>query len=229
MKTLVFDTSSLISLATNNLLWIGEPLQKKFGGQFLLPPSVREEIIDDPLQSKRFKFEAMQLLAEIDKNVFTLYSNSPLDEEVKNLLNIANRIFIARGKYIKVLHHGEVGALLVAEKLGSDALVIDERSTRLLVESPRALAKIFRNRMNTSVKIDGKNLKKFQERFGHLNILRSVELSVIAFELGLLNKYLVPDSVSKADLLDAVLWGLKLRGCSVSEFEIQTIIENELS
>ena len=43
--------------------------------------------------------------------------------------------------------------------------------------------------------------------------------------LGLLNNYLpnIPDS--KKELLDALLWGLKLEGCAISEKEIRLIIK----
>ena len=41
MKALVFDSSAIISLATNNLLWTVKHLKEKFGGEFILPASVK--------------------------------------------------------------------------------------------------------------------------------------------------------------------------------------------
>ena len=65
MKYLVFDSSSLITLAMNNLIWVLEPLKKKYKGDFCISTSVRNEILDTPLKGKKFKLEAMQLITEV--------------------------------------------------------------------------------------------------------------------------------------------------------------------
>lgn len=54
MRALVFDTGSIISLVTNNLLWILPPLKKQFRGDFLISEAVKGEIIDHPLKTKKF-------------------------------------------------------------------------------------------------------------------------------------------------------------------------------
>ncbi len=59
-------------------------------------------------------------------------------------------------------------------------------------------------------------------------MIRSVELVSVAYELGLLNKYLVDVPNPKKTLLEAVLWGVKLNGCSVSEREIAEIVRVEV-
>ena len=56
MKSLVFDSSTIITLAMNNLLSLLKPLKEKFQGEFYIPLSVKEEIIDVPFRSKKFKF-----------------------------------------------------------------------------------------------------------------------------------------------------------------------------
>ena len=62
MKCLVFDSGPIISLTTNNLLWILEPLKNKFKGRFVITEGVRKELIDKPLTTKKFKFEALHCL-----------------------------------------------------------------------------------------------------------------------------------------------------------------------
>ena len=126
---------------------------------------------------------------------------------------------------MKVLHEGEIGALLLAKKLNADALVIDERSTRMLVENPRDLAKVLQAKMHTPVKINEKSLNQFSEMFKDVKIIRSVELGLIAYELGLFDKYAV--NGLKKDVLDGVLWAMKLRGCSITNKEIEEILKLE--
>ena len=47
---------------------------------------------------------------------------------------------------------------------------------------------------------------------------------MIAFEKGILEDYLVD---GKKELIDAILWGLRLRGCSISNEEIDELIKIE--
>ena len=50
----------------------------------------------------------------------------------------------------------------------------------------------------------------------------------MAFELGLLDKYLAEIPDAKKQLLQAVLWGVKLNGCSISQEDIDEIVHLEL-
>ena len=222
MKSLVFDSSSLITIAMNNLIWILEPLKKKFKGEFCISTSVRSEILDVPLKGKKFKLEAMQLRAEVQKGIICLREDITKEELLK-VQRIVNNIYHAKDRSMKVLHEGEIGALLLAKKLNADALVIDERSTRMLVESPRDLAKVLQNKLHTPVKINEKALKEFSEMFKDVKIIRSVELGLVAYELGLFDKY--AENGVKKDVLDGVLWAMKLRGCSITNKEIEEILK----
>ena len=227
MKTIVFDSSSIITLAMNNLLWILEPLKEKFKGEFYISHSVKEEIIENPLQSKKFKLEALQVMEFIDKGILTVYGKNLLKDN-GDVLDNPNRIFEARGHRVKVVHRGEIGALLLAKELKADAFIVDERTTRLLVESPREVARILKNKMHTHVKINGKYLNKFQESFGDLKVLRSVDLGYVAYKIGLLDNLLLhgkKDLKTRKQLLDGMLWAMKLRGCSITDKEIDDYVE----
>ena len=79
MKSMIFDTGPIISLALNNLLWVLDPLKKKFKGNFYITKSVKKEIIDRPLNSKKFKFEALQVLHLYEKNVIELTGNDEIE------------------------------------------------------------------------------------------------------------------------------------------------------
>ena len=54
-----------------------------------------------------------------------------------------------------------------------------------------------------------------------------MELVTIAYEKGLLDNYLADVKEPRKTLLDSVLWGVKLNGCSVSRREIEQIIRME--
>ncbi|MFH0752721.1 MAG: hypothetical protein V1914_03960 [archaeon] len=228
MKCLVFDTSAIISIATNNLLYILKPLKKKYGGDFCLPSAVRAEIIDRPLGSKKFKLEAIQVLTEVLEGTLSLKDES--DEEVKRIANLANSIFIAQGNYISILHGGETAVIVLAKRTGAEAVIIDERTTRLMIESPMSVAKLLGKKMHTGIKVNRKNLNAFKDYTKGMIVLRSVELAIIAYDRGLLKRYTRPESKNltplnpRRDVLDGLLWGLKLRGCSISPEEIEEIM-----
>ena len=216
MRSLVFDASTIISLATNNLLWILKPLRKQFDGEFFVSESVKKEIIDHPLKSRRFKLEAMQVRNVIEDGDLKVNSDFSMDE----IAALVNTMFKARGRAIRIMHDGEIGALVLARNVKSAALVVDERRTRVLVENPESLAEVLGRKMHTKVTIDVKKLGKFKEWLGDLKVLRSVELGIVAYELGLLDKY-----GDKKNALDALLWAVKLRGCSVSGTEISEVLK----
>ncbi|MCX6707139.1 MAG: hypothetical protein NT001_03280 [Candidatus Woesearchaeota archaeon] len=226
-KSIVFDTGPIISLATNNLLWILEPLEKAFGGDFLMPPGVRKELIDNPLRSKRFKFEAMQALNLVNNGVLKIVDDSSLNSEIEELMDIANKIFRAKGNWMQIVHYGEIGAIAVAMMMGSSAMVIDERTTRMLIEDPDSLRKMMEKKLHTKVEMNKDNLNEFGKRTKGIKMIRSTELAMMAYEKGLLDRFLPNIPQARKELIDGVLWGIKLNGCSISEMEIDRIIKLE--
>ncbi|MBT3985836.1 hypothetical protein HOD38_04450 [archaeon] len=228
MKSLVFDSSTIITLAMNNLLWLLKPLRKKFRGEFYIPLSVKKEIIDTPLKSKKFKFEALQVLKVIREGDLKIYDDSKLASKTKELVRLMNKIFSSGNKDLKVLHEGEVSALVLAQELGSQAVVIDERTTRMLLERPFELGDYLKRKLHRDIFVNRKVLDRFSKEFKSLRIIRSVELGLVAYELGLLDRY-IPDKKlgNEKDLLDAFLWGAKLRGCAVSVSEINSLLAIE--
>ncbi|MBI4447401.1 hypothetical protein HY643_00320 [Candidatus Woesearchaeota archaeon] len=222
MKALVFDTSSIISLATNNLLWILQPLKQKFGGEFAIPGEVKKEVVDVPLQTKKFKLEAIQVRMQIRDGIISLHRDAGLQSATNNVCMLANSIFRAKDRNMQIVHPGEVAVLVLAKKFDSAVCVIDERTIRVLVENPEKLAELLSSKLHTNITINRENLKKFQQEFGNLKIIRSVELGVMAYELGLLNNYIRedPSREAKNTLLSGLLWALKLKGCAISIEEI---------
>ena len=59
-----------------------------------------------------------------------------------------------------------------------------------------------------------------------VNVLRSSELILRGYELGIFDKFLFRKDLKKT-LLDGLLWGTKLRGCSISIKEINDALKIE--
>ncbi len=225
MKSLVFDAGPIISLTTNNLLWMLSPLKKLFGGEFFIPSCVRKELVERPLVTKKFKFEALQVEAQIETGVLKEISHHELGEQTNELYRLANRIFSAHNTPITILQIGEVETLAGAMLLKADAAVVDERITRTLLEEPDHLKKVLGKKLHTNVTVDRNALRDFTKKTRHVNIIRSTELAVVAYEKGILDKYIVNIPNAKTALLEGILWGLKLNGCSISEEEINSLVK----
>ncbi len=219
MKTLVFDTSSVISIAMNDLLWVLKELKIKFNGEFYIPSSVKLELVDKPLQTNKFKLEAIMVRNIIQSGNLKVYN----ELDVEEILRISNNIYSVNNRSIHILDRAEVEALALAIKLNAEAYVVDERTIRLLVENHHKLQELLQSKLHTRVDINEDNVKKFKEMTGEIPIIRSTELLVVAMEKGLLDKY----SKDKKELIEALLWGLRLRGCAISTEEIEDIVKLE--
>lgn len=227
MKSLVFDAGPIISLATNNLLFILEPLKKQFNGKFYITESVKSELVDRPFEIKKFKFEAIQVEKLIENGVLEVMDNNFIRDETPRLLNVANEIFGAYKHYMKIVHYAEISVIAAAINLNSDAIVIDEKTTRFLIENPKMIVEILRKTLHTSISINENNLKEFKNNVKNIRTIRSIELVTIAYEQGILDSYITKIPDARKNLLESVLWGVKLNGCAVSRDEIDQIVKIE--
>lgn len=227
MKYLVFDAGPIITLTMNNMLWILRDLKKKFQGEFIIPESIKYELIDKPIEGKKFKFEALHTLTYLKNRTLKVYAKH-IREDTNKLAEIINHIFYAREQNLNIVQLGEVETIAVALKIDAFAVVIDERTMRLLIESPDILHKILQKKLRTKVTCDKKKLNELKQLTRNLKVIRSVDIATRAFELGLLDRYLPHDMANpKKELLTAMLWGLKLDGCSISQEEIDDIVSIE--
>lgn len=227
MKSIVFDTGPIITLAMNNLLDVFPKLKDSFKGEFYITPAIKNEVIDRPLDSKKFKFEALQVLHQMQSGVFKLYQSN-LDKKTEELLFIANNSFKAQGNYIQIVHYAEMEVIAAALELNADAIVVDERTTRLLVENPFLIKERLEKKLHTNVEINRENISQLKTILSGIKVLRSVELITVAYEKGFLDNFVPRDlKEPRKELLTAVLWGVKLAGCSVSEDEIDSLLRIE--
>lgn len=223
MKSLVFDTSSVISIVTNDLLWVLKDMRKNFKGDFFIPSSVKFELVDKAKANRLYKLEAIMISKSIDDRELITYQ--PLN--VDDLLLHVNSIFSFRGNPLHILDRAEVEALALVLRLQADAYVVDERTMRLLVEDPMSLKRLLEGKLHRKIDVNKKLLKEFEEIYQGVKIIRSTELMTVAYEMGLFDGYITKENNNK-DLLDGLLWGLRLRGSAISTDEINEIIGLEV-
>lgn len=232
MKAIAFDTGPFISLTLNNLLWLLEPLRQQFRGDFFITTEVYDELIRRPLSTHKYKFEALQILPLITKGIITVADAPAIEKNADELHRLANNCYLAHGNPISIVHRAEMQVVACALVKGCDAIVIDERTTRALIENPKALQNQLQRKLHTSIQANDKNLKLLQERIRHIKVIRSFELVTVSYELGLFDAFALKEEERvvpniKHAILEGVLWGVKLAGCSVREEDIETVLNLE--
>ena len=223
MKSLFFDSGPLMSLTMNNLLGILQPLKEKFGGEFYITPAVKKELVERPLEIKRFEFEALQILKLLREGTLKLYEK-PL-KGVIDLSAYANKSIIAKDKgcCMEIIHGGELETVAASLQEGNDTVAIDERTIRLLMENSEELKSLIEARLHEKVILDKKMANQFQSLIKGMKVIRSAELVGMAYQFGILDNYLPPLKSGREILLDSVLWGLKLKGCAIIGEEIEEL------
>ncbi|MBN3036977.1 MAG: hypothetical protein JW834_00860 [Candidatus Diapherotrites archaeon] len=210
-RTIVCDASALISLSENCLLWLLYDLD----ADFVIPKSVKEEIVDRPLASERFEFKAMRLAKAVDDGVLRVVEDRRAWSLARKLERSANRLLKKRRKPVTVMHVGEADALGLAMQMKAIYL-LDERTTRLVVEDPDSLKRYIEARMHIDLDLDKRVAKDLREDMNGVRIIRSAELLAYAYEKGLLERLGFNGRV-----LHAGLFALKFAGCAITDDEIR--------
>ena len=216
MKYLIFDSSSIITLAMNNFLHILDKLNEEFDGEFCITPQVKNEVVNNPLKIKRFELEALNILSLIKRGIIEEKESKNLSKEIQKMKISLNSLFLANGQKLKLFHDGELSCIALANELMQQGhevlLIIDERTSRMLIENQENLRKLLEEKLHTKVDIRKINLGFIKD----LKVIRSAELSLVAIKQGFIE---LPASTDQA--IDAVLYALKYKGCSISHIEIE--------
>jgi hypothetical protein len=229
MTKIILDSGPVISFALNRILWIFERTKEEFGMEFYITNEVKCELVDNPLASKRFKLEALQVLSLIKKGVIKVINDPSITQESLSLLEISNSSFFAYGDTaLKLVHLPEMTAIVAAIRYDADAIMIDERTTRYLIEKPNQLKNVMFHRLHTKITVDKKEVSELLKHTQGVKMIRSAEFAAVAFEKGLFDEYLPDMPNGKEVLLDALLWGLKISGCAISEKDLDILKREEL-
>jgi predicted nucleic acid-binding protein len=180
------------------------------------------------LETKKFKFEALQVQGLVEQNVLDVIGSPAIRQKAKYLQNLANRIFVIRRQPMQILQQGECETLAAALLSNVNVIVCDERITRMLIEAPHQLQELYERRLHEKVEVNNAALQEFKKAVQGIKIVRSAELVLIAYEKGFLNQYLVNVPNVRRELLESLLWGVKLHGTAISEEEITELVKSEL-
>lgn len=220
-KAIIFDAGTLITFAMNGLLPELRKLKNIFNGKFLITEQVKDEVVDRPINTKRFELEALKIQKLIYDKVLELPDSLGIkpSEIVSNLdkyLEIANKTFIANGNTIKIVDLGETSCLALSKILNNEGIknviATDERTVRILSEGPDNLRSLLQKKLKTRIRADSKNYNYFRE----FKFIRSAELVYVAYKKGIIG-------LDGPMVLDALLFAVKFKGCAISEDEIREI------
>ncbi len=220
----IFDASSLISMSQSCIINLLGELKQGDKNTFVVPESVYDEVVKRPLTIRRFELNAVRLQNVIDRGWLEIRN---LDKEhlefAREIDEKANQILFLRGKPIKLIQRGEIDALALTRQLGSNLLVIDERTTRTIIESPKKLKSLMERRRKTRLFLRTENSNALRNMFADLNIVRSIELVALAFERNLLGGELPRNKQA----LEAALYAVKYAGCAISHDEIDQFLSRK--
>jgi predicted nucleic acid-binding protein len=218
MKYLIFDAGPLINFSMNNSLDILRKLKKEFPGKFLITEKVKEEVIDYPKGIKKFEYNALLLEVLLNEKVIELpnFNGEGKEEYIgmtNHIENLANSTFRSQNRNIHLIDSGEASSLALSMMIKEPNVVaIDERTTRMLCENPENLRKLMQKKLHTEIRANKKNYDFFKK----FKVIRSTELVYIANKKHLFE-------LKSSQVLDAALYAMKYKGCSVSEREIEEI------
>jgi len=216
-NSVVCDSSSLISLSDSCLLWILSEVSKSFGGYFIIPKTVEYETITHSISMKSHTLGAIRLKKLLLDGIIKVIETPRVSRLTSELLQLGNRIFSIGGRPLKIIHSGETETIALAMEFGLKNILIDERTTRMLLEAPLDLKSHMEEEFQAKIKLNEKHLDRFLKNADGLNLFRSTELAIIGYEKGLFKDY----GEMEKSAIEAALYGLKFAGCGISFSEIE--------
>ena len=232
-QSIVCDSSSLISLTDSCFIHIIYFLKKKYSGRFIIPPSVEKECVEQPMHIRNYALHAIRLKRAIAENMIDVVEakferilpavesadstqKATPQQGAEEIKFIANNIFHVEGTPLRLLHAGEADVLALALELGVDNILMDERTTRMLVEDPESLRQHLEHELGRQIGINDAQLSAFSRATRRLRFFRSTELLLLAHEKGYFSDY----GELERDAVEASLYKLKYSGCAIGFEEI---------
>lgn len=219
-KVLIFDASAIITLFLSDLSYILKELKKIFPGKFIITKEVEIEVVKSPMQIKRFQLEALKVQELLIEKILEYPSSLGIsDKEIKTqtskVLEITNSTYFSNSESMKIIHSGEASCIALSyilnKKKIDNALVIDERTTRMIAENPENLRRLFERKLHSQVRAKKENYDFCKD----IKIIRSTELIMIALKRGIIK---LPGASERK--IAALLYAAKYKGCSISFEEI---------
>ena len=221
-KDILCDSGSLITLTSACMDRTLYFLHEKFGVRFIIPPSVEYETISRPLYGglNHFAFSAIRIKEALNDNILTKIEGN-VRSEAKRILDLANNVFYVKGNQLNLIQIGEAEMLALASSIDVNNILLDERTTRMLIEAPFKLKEHLETEFSATIMVDSDRMHKFSDAFKSMNVIRSSEIVIIAYENGFLDHF----NSLKKEALEAVLYKVKYAGCSIRFDEIRQYIK----
>ncbi|NYZ77050.1 hypothetical protein H0O02_01920 [Candidatus Micrarchaeota archaeon] len=217
-KDILCDTGAFISLTSSCLSEILYFFVEKHNVRFIIPPAVEDEAVLYPIGQgiKKYLFSAIKIKDALNDGVITRLEKEKAIPEAETIMKLANNLFYMHGKPITLIQRGESETLALALELEVKNLLIDERTTRMLIEAPFRLKEHLEEEFRVNVMVNRHNIAELSKRIGDMNVIRSSELITIAYEYGFFDRY---QGIEKT-AFEAALYKIKFSGCSISFDEI---------
>lgn len=215
MTRIICDASALISMSENCLLCI----LRNLNNELIITPSVEQEIVKDPYRTKRFKLKSIQLNQLIKEGVIKVSTHPKLKDEADLITKKANEMLEMNGKRIRIMHQGEAETIALCKLTNADAILVDERTARHLIEKPEKIRDYMQSRMKRKIKINKKIMDEITREIGNINVIRSAELISYSYEKQIMSQCKMENA------LEAALYAVKFAGCSITEEEIKEYVK----
>lgn len=220
-NSILCDASSLISLTDAGLLGALIMARQRMRDGLFITPAVENEAINRPMQSREYSFSAVRLKRALLEGIFRI-ARAP-EATTGQILELSNSIFSVRGRPLRLVHDGEAEMLAAAIDNGIPNILMDERTTRTLLEAPNELRGHLTDEFRTSVSIDNAALAQFRGLTAGLTIVRSAEVVAIAYEKNYFKKF----KGLEKKAFEAALYAIKFNGCSIGFEEINEMLREE--
>lgn len=219
-KVVLCDSSSLISITNSCLIDMLYFFSKSHSVEFIVPQAVEREIIERPLaiSMKAYELSAMRMKRALEDRVLEMSRYETLDS-AKRIMDTANTMFYARAHPVHLVDLGEADMIALAKEIDADVVLMDERTTRMLLESPFVLKDHMEKELGVNVMVNKRSFDSFKESSEGLKVIRSAELASVAYGAGYFSTYSDPKK-----MLESTLYSLKYGGCSIGFDEIDEIL-----
>lgn len=217
MPSIAVDSSTLISLSQTGQVDILDFLSNHLDGNFVIPPAVRHETVVHPLHVKRYALSALRMNRLIQKGSLQVRDPPGLLQNSKDLAHLANNLIFVHGRPLQLLQEGEIQCLSLLCLGVAQAIAVDEKTTRLLVESPSTLLERVATEFDSGVGFNEKNLRSWYALLPKTTVIRSTELIAVAASKGYFSQY----RPLEAEALSASLAAVRNAGCSLTENELE--------
>jgi len=213
-KNIVCDSSALISLADTSNLAVLKFLSAQ-GISFFITPAVKSEITTRPMTIRKYALSAIRLQKCIDDGYLKILSSVTLHEQTQRILGSANSMIFAGKKPLELIQLGEAECLAIFASASAHMLLVDEKTTRLLIENPHKLRETIQAR-NSDVRLDQGRRDEFGALTKDVSCLRSSELLAFAYTKGYFDDF----RNLKEDAFKASIYALRDSGCGLAASEI---------